>query len=147
MYDPSGMKLRYSYILIALTIIFFGLQYLSILIFGSDIFAVLGAKINELILNGEIWRFLTIYISAPPSMTSTMVSRGLSSPTWRRPHRSLDFPDFPLPRVFSPGLPTTGGSMRSMMPIRTAPGKAVSGVSGFRPRRPTNPIRPKAPNS
>ena len=53
------MKLRYSYILIALTIIFFGLQYLSILIFGTDILAVLGAKSNELILNGEIWRFFT----------------------------------------------------------------------------------------
>jgi len=52
-------KIRYSYILIALSIIFFGLQNMSEWFFGYDLLVLYGAKINQFILQGEIWRFLT----------------------------------------------------------------------------------------
>ena len=53
------MKLRYSHLIIALTVIIFGLQNLPPLFTGTDIFLIYGAKINEFILKGEVWRFLT----------------------------------------------------------------------------------------
>ena len=55
------MKNKYSisYILIALTIFFFILQYLANWLFGADVLLFYGAKINQFILRGQIWRFLT----------------------------------------------------------------------------------------
>lgn len=52
-------KLPLSYVLIALSIIFFGLQNISEWLFGYDLLLLYGAKINQFILQGEIWRFLT----------------------------------------------------------------------------------------
>ena len=52
-------KLYYSYVLISLSIIFFGLQNIAELLFGYDLLFLYGAKINQFILLGEIWRFLT----------------------------------------------------------------------------------------
>ena len=52
-------KLPFSYVLIALSIIFFGLQNITEWLFGYDLLLLYGAKINQFILQGEIWRFLT----------------------------------------------------------------------------------------
>ena len=52
-------KLSLSYVLIALSIIFFGLQNITEWLFGYDLLFLYGAKINQSILQGEIWRFLT----------------------------------------------------------------------------------------
>jgi len=52
-------KLPFSYVLIALSIIFFGLQNITEWLFGYDLLFLYGAKINQFILQGEIWRFLT----------------------------------------------------------------------------------------
>ena len=52
-------KLSFSYVLIALSIIFFGLQNIAEWLFGYDLLLLYGAKINQFILQGEIWRFLT----------------------------------------------------------------------------------------
>jgi len=45
--------------LIALSIIFFVLQNITEWLFGYDLLLIYGAKINQFILQGEIWRFLT----------------------------------------------------------------------------------------
>ena len=52
-------KLPFSYVLITLSIIFFGLQNFTEWLFGYDLLFLYGAKINQFILQGEIWRFLT----------------------------------------------------------------------------------------
>ena len=52
-------KLSFSYVLIVLSIIFFGLQNITEWLFGYDLLLLYGAKINQFILQGEIWRFLT----------------------------------------------------------------------------------------
>jgi len=52
-------KFPFSYVLIALSIIFFGLQNITEWLFGYDLLLLYGAKINQFILQGEIWRFLT----------------------------------------------------------------------------------------
>jgi len=53
------IKFSFSYLLIALSIIFFGLQNITEWLFGYDLLLLYGAKINQFILQGEIWRFLT----------------------------------------------------------------------------------------
>ncbi len=55
------MKIKFSisYILIAISIIFFLLQNITEWLFGYDLLLLYGAKINQFILQGEIWRFLT----------------------------------------------------------------------------------------
>jgi len=53
------VKIPFSYVLIALSITFFGLQNISEWLFGYDLLLLYGAKINQFILQGEIWRFLT----------------------------------------------------------------------------------------
>jgi len=52
-------KISFSYLLISLSIIFFILQNISEWLFGYDLLLFYGAKINQFILQGEIWRFLT----------------------------------------------------------------------------------------
>ncbi len=52
-------KFSISYLLIALSILFFGLQNITEWLFGYDLLLLYGAKISQLILRGEIWRFLT----------------------------------------------------------------------------------------
>ena len=52
-------KLSFSYVLVTLSIIFFGLQNITEWLFGYDLLFLYGAKINQFILQGEIWRFLT----------------------------------------------------------------------------------------
>ncbi|MCD6577363.1 MAG: rhomboid family intramembrane serine protease [Anaerolineaceae bacterium] len=56
-----NMKTRtpLSNILIALSIFFFILQNISKSVFGYDLLLLYGAKINQYILQGQIWRFLT----------------------------------------------------------------------------------------
>jgi len=57
------MNLRFRFnlsnLIILITITVFILQILSEFIFGYDLVAAWGAKINALILQGQIWRFLT----------------------------------------------------------------------------------------
>jgi len=53
------VKLSFSYALIASSIIFFGLQNITEWLFGHDLLLLYGAKINQFILQGEFWRFLT----------------------------------------------------------------------------------------
>ena len=55
------MKIKFSisYLLIALSIIIFGLQNIAEYLFGYDLLLFYGAKINQFILQGEFWRFLT----------------------------------------------------------------------------------------
>ena len=55
------MKIKFSisYLLIALSIIIFGLQNIAEWLFGYDFLLLYGAKINQFILQGDFWRFLT----------------------------------------------------------------------------------------
>jgi len=55
------MKIKFSisYLLIALSIIIFGLQNITEWLFGYDLLLFYGAKINQFILQGDFWRFLT----------------------------------------------------------------------------------------
>ncbi len=55
------MKIKFSisYLLIALSIIIFGLQNIAEWLFGYDFLLLYGAKINQFILQREFWRFLT----------------------------------------------------------------------------------------
>lgn len=48
-----------TYAIIAITIIFYVLQLVSEAVLGTDILVLYGARINEAILAGELWRFLT----------------------------------------------------------------------------------------
>lgn len=48
-----------TYSIIAVTVLFYILQLLSTNTFGRDILVIFGARINEAILAGEWWRFLT----------------------------------------------------------------------------------------
>ena len=48
-----------TYSIIGVTVFFYILQLLSEYVFGRDILVIYGARINEAILAGELWRFLT----------------------------------------------------------------------------------------
>jgi rhomboid protease GluP len=48
-----------TYSIIGVTVLFYVLQLLSTFTFGRDILVLYGARINEAILAGELWRFLT----------------------------------------------------------------------------------------
>ncbi|HET9591244.1 MAG TPA: rhomboid family intramembrane serine protease [Anaerolineales bacterium] len=48
-----------TYSIIGITAIFYILQLASVSLFGTDILILYGARINEAILRGELWRFLT----------------------------------------------------------------------------------------
>ena len=48
-----------TYTLIVITVIFYLLQMISEYILGTDIFIVYGARYNEAIQAGELWRFIT----------------------------------------------------------------------------------------
>ena len=48
-----------TYSIIGVTVFFYVLQLLSNFAFGRDILVIYGARINEAILAGELWRFLT----------------------------------------------------------------------------------------
>jgi rhomboid protease GluP len=48
-----------TYSIIAITVFFYVLQLLSEYVFGNDILVIYGARINEAILAGELWRLLT----------------------------------------------------------------------------------------
>ncbi len=48
-----------TYTIIGITVFFYVLQLLSEYAFGNDILVIYGARINEAILAGELWRFLT----------------------------------------------------------------------------------------
>ena len=52
-------KAPISYTLIAVSVVFFLLQNLSTWFFRAELLLYFGAKINPLILQGEVWRFLT----------------------------------------------------------------------------------------
>jgi rhomboid protease GluP len=52
-------KFPLSYYILAITVFCFLLQNLSSLLFGYDYLLLYGAKINEFILQGEVWRFIT----------------------------------------------------------------------------------------
>ncbi len=48
-----------TYTIIAITVFFYVLQLLSTFAYGRDVLILYGARINEAILAGELWRFLT----------------------------------------------------------------------------------------
>jgi rhomboid protease GluP len=48
-----------TYTLLVVTVIIFGLQQLSLALFGQDYPLLLGAKVNEAIQAGEFWRLIT----------------------------------------------------------------------------------------
>ena len=48
-----------TYTIIGITVLFYILQLLSNFTLGQDILILYGARINEAILAGELWRFLT----------------------------------------------------------------------------------------
>jgi rhomboid protease GluP len=48
-----------TYSIIAITAVFYILQLVSESMFGTDLLVIYGARINEAILQGELWRFLT----------------------------------------------------------------------------------------
>lgn len=48
-----------TYLLLVVTILIFGAQYLSQTLYGGDFPAAFGAKINSSIMQGELWRLLT----------------------------------------------------------------------------------------
>jgi rhomboid protease GluP len=48
-----------TYVIIGITVLFYLLQLFSEFTFGQDILILYGARINEAILAGEIWRLLT----------------------------------------------------------------------------------------
>lgn len=48
-----------TYILLAVTVLVFGLQYLSDTFLGGDILFYYGGKINDFILQGQVWRLIT----------------------------------------------------------------------------------------
>jgi rhomboid protease GluP len=48
-----------TYSIIGITVLFYVLQLLSEFALGNDILVIYGARINEAILAGELWRFLT----------------------------------------------------------------------------------------
>jgi rhomboid protease GluP len=48
-----------TYFIIGITVFFYILQLISEFAFGQDILILYGARINEAILAGEIWRFIT----------------------------------------------------------------------------------------
>lgn len=48
-----------TYTIIGVTVVFYLLQILSEFSLGRDILVIYGARINEAILAGELWRFLT----------------------------------------------------------------------------------------
>ena len=66
--EPSNQRVRIQlperkpYITIALLVmmaVFYGLQWLTDLVFGYDLLAIYGMKSNELIIAGEYWRLVT----------------------------------------------------------------------------------------
>ncbi|PWH19248.1 MAG: rhomboid family intramembrane serine protease [Anaerolineae bacterium] len=63
---PPSVMIRYpqskplvTYILMGICILVYLAQMASEFLLGSDLPALLGMKINQAILNGEVWRFLT----------------------------------------------------------------------------------------
>lgn len=48
-----------TYSIIGITVLFYILQLISESVLGTDILVIYGARINEAILAGELWRFLT----------------------------------------------------------------------------------------
>lgn len=48
-----------TYFIIGITVLFYVLQLVSEYIFGQDILILYGARFNEAILAGELWRFIT----------------------------------------------------------------------------------------
>ena len=55
------MKRKYpiSFYIIGISVVFYLLQQLSVMLFGHDYLLLFGAKINEFIIKGEIWRLIT----------------------------------------------------------------------------------------
>ncbi len=54
-----GRKIYFSYYIIGVSVLVYVLQSLSKAILGVDIPLALGAKINQLILQGQLWRLVT----------------------------------------------------------------------------------------
>ncbi len=48
-----------TYTIIGITVVFYLLQLASEAVFGTDVLVIYGARINEAILAGELWRLLT----------------------------------------------------------------------------------------
>jgi rhomboid protease GluP len=60
--QPAGLQLFRPYVtysLLGICVAVFLLQLATQSIYGADIPAVLGAKVNDLILQGQVWRFIT----------------------------------------------------------------------------------------
>lgn len=53
------VKPMVTYILLGITVVVFLIQVATELIFGQDLAAAMGLKVNDLIIGGEIWRLFT----------------------------------------------------------------------------------------
>ena len=55
------MKRKYpiSFYIIGISVVFYLLQQFSVMLFGYDYLLLFGAKINEFIIKGEVWRLIT----------------------------------------------------------------------------------------
>jgi len=80
--NPVNQKIKIStpqskpivtYVLIGITVMFFGAQFLVDYLTGYDWLFILGGKINELILAGQVWRLLT-----PALLHSSIVHIGFN---------------------------------------------------------------------
>jgi rhomboid protease GluP len=58
-FHVAPIKPWVTYVLMGASILFFGLQQLSTYLTGHDLPYILGGKVNELILQGQIWRLIT----------------------------------------------------------------------------------------
>jgi rhomboid protease GluP len=58
-YENPAKRPVFTYIILVLTILTYIAQQLSTRIVGFDVPATFGAKVNELIIQGEIWRLVT----------------------------------------------------------------------------------------
>ena len=99
-------KLPFSYVLIALSITFFGLQNITEWLFGYDLLLLYGAKINQFILQGEIWRFLTpVFLHGSiVHLSFNMYALYSIGPSLERKYGRISFILLPLDLLFAPRL-------------------------------------------
>ncbi|MEM5773656.1 MAG: rhomboid family intramembrane serine protease, partial [Anaerolineaceae bacterium] len=58
-FNPESRRPYVTWTLLAATIVLFLLQSASKLLLGTDLLAIMGAKVNEYIYAGQIWRLVT----------------------------------------------------------------------------------------
>lgn len=61
LFRTSKEKPKVTYFLLVITIVFYGLQMISVYLSGgqNDLLIALGSKVNQYILQGQVWRLIT----------------------------------------------------------------------------------------